>query len=396
MKKIIGWAIFIGVIVYLYGFMFNESGDNNNLDLGVDRDYSYGDGDYSDTEEIDELFNKGGWSKYAQLDSVEKAAYEKLYAAARKGELECTVTVDAATRKESVEKILLAVCDDNPELFWLNCGGTYSYPRNRMGLIEVDLKLGVYDYLYYKTDMQKYVDKLNRKVDLIVASANELETDYEKALFVHDYLVRNSYYAHDALAETKKTNHDAKYEIIRSAYSCIVEGETVCAGYAKAFKLVLDRLGINNIYVTGDAGGPHAWSCAELDGEAYLFDLTWDDPIEGPSLYIGHSYFGLTDMQISFTHKADEELFRYPSCNDTRYNYFDYNGLRFDSYDLDAIEKYVNANMNEGVTIAFSNAKAYNDAVNGLIGNREWAKISALGKKISYSVSKGALTISFF
>ena len=58
----------------------------------------------------------------------------------------------------------------------------------------------------------------------------------------------------------------------------------MCAGYAKAYQLILNRMGIECGYITGNAvndmvSGPHAWNYVRLDGNYYQVDVTWDDPL---------------------------------------------------------------------------------------------------------------------
>lgn len=55
----------------------------------------------------------------------------------------------------------------------------------------------------------------------------------------------------------------------------------VCEGYAQTFQLILNALGIDNIYVTGEAGDDnenHAWNMVKMpDNLYYYFDITWED-----------------------------------------------------------------------------------------------------------------------
>jgi hypothetical protein len=52
----------------------------------------------------------------------------------------------------------------------------------------------------------------------------------------------------------------------------------VCAGYAKLFQAMADEVGVESVYVVGDASGgeSHAWNAVKLDGLWYLLDVTWD------------------------------------------------------------------------------------------------------------------------
>lgn len=51
--------------------------------------------------------------------------------------------------------------------------------------------------------------------------------------------------------------------------------EAICGGYSKGFEYLLLRMGIENIWVNGYAGGPHAWNYVNIDDKWYLMDTTW-------------------------------------------------------------------------------------------------------------------------
>ncbi|MGL5351987.1 MAG: transglutaminase domain-containing protein, partial [Clostridium sp.] len=51
--------------------------------------------------------------------------------------------------------------------------------------------------------------------------------------------------------------------------------QAICGGYSKGFEYLLQRVGIENIWVTGQAGGYHAWNHINLYGNWYLADTTW-------------------------------------------------------------------------------------------------------------------------
>ena len=56
----------------------------------------------------------------------------------------------------------------------------------------------------------------------------------------------------------------------------------VCEGYAKAFKVLCDQLGVPAVCVSGlsdksRTGSGHMWNLAQIGGSWYLVDVTWDD-----------------------------------------------------------------------------------------------------------------------
>ncbi len=116
-------------------------------------------------------------------------------------------------------------------------------------------------------------------------------------------------------------------EMNQSAYSALVNGQTVCAGYARAFQYILQQLGIPCYYCTGFAGESHAWNIVMLDGEFYNVDTTWDDMGIGT-----YDYFNKTDKDYADNHIRQELSVYLPPCNGQAYRNLEQNaedsGLR--------------------------------------------------------------------
>ncbi|WP_434334763.1 transglutaminase domain-containing protein [Mycoplasma capricolum subsp. capricolum] len=73
-------------------------------------------------------------------------------------------------------------------------------------------------------------------------------------------------------------------DLLRSqnAYSALIERKTVCTGYAKGFKMIMDELGIPCKFIEGDSNreesfiSKHAWNLVQIDNEWYHVDTTSD------------------------------------------------------------------------------------------------------------------------
>ncbi|WP_156018999.1 transglutaminase domain-containing protein [Streptococcus ruminantium] len=114
-------------------------------------------------------------------------------------------------------------------------------------------------------------EEAHREAEKIVKNFEGL-SDVEKAKAAHDWLVNNvDYVEREALKD-------------QTAYSALIEKKTVCAGYAKAFKLLMDKMGILTHTQFGTIIGAragsenHLWNVINLGGEWYHVDATWDDP----------------------------------------------------------------------------------------------------------------------
>jgi transglutaminase/protease-like cytokinesis protein 3 len=100
----------------------------------------------------------------------------------------------------------------------------------------------------------------------------------------------------------------------QSVYSALVNGETVCAGYARAMQYLMQRLGIPCYYCTGYAGQNHAWNIVRLDDGYYNVDVTWDDTPGGE-----YDYFNRTDAEYAGTHVRQSLSVNLPVCEAQTY-----------------------------------------------------------------------------
>lgn len=178
-------------------------------------------------------------------------------------------------------------------------------------------------------------EKLYNVVDEIIkTTVSSNMSDYEKELALHDYIVLHSSYGYETGAE--------KYAY--TAYGVLCDGKGVCSGYAQAFSLLLTCCGIENEFVTGEAGGEsHAWNKVKLDGNWYSVDITWDDPVPDRLGYAGHQYFNVTDDLLDDDHEWDDATL--PDATSETLNYFVKNNLICD-YEQFKINVVRAGNMN--------------------------------------------------
>ena len=107
-----------------------------------------------------------------------------------------------------------------------------------------------------------------------------------------------------------------------NAYGALVNGKCVCEGYARAYQILLNRLGIPCLTVPGvgttsKGDEPHAWNMLCIDGSWVQTDVTWDD---GTPVF--HYYYNCTDAQILQDHTQDGLPYDLPACTDDSYRWF--------------------------------------------------------------------------
>lgn len=231
---------------------------------------------------------------YNQLDEYSKVIYqaidknkENMKTGTYKVELGNNFTdiLDSENGEEELGKYYQSAIEaynyDNPSVFYLN--------PNKMYLnIETTTKYNKKTYNVYinnGNEANYLIDEFSSKQELdealsrITAIKNKILQNrsgntYNDIKMVHDYLVDNVEYD----TSVSKAN-------IYNLYGALINGEAVCEGYARAFKYIMDELGIPCTMIIGKARNTegktenHAWNYVQLDGTWYAIDTTWDDPV---------------------------------------------------------------------------------------------------------------------
>lgn len=235
---------------------------------------------------------------YEALGGQARAVYRQILSAAKEGASD--VVLETQIQTGEIGGVMRALFNDHPELFWLDTAFTYSYEADGT-VTEVALS---YNALYAEYDdvsrqFERAVAEIAKRASLEGITAPE-----EKERFVHDYLIQYAEY---------KT--DAPYS--QSAYSALVLGESVCAGYARAFQAVLTEMGVPCYYCTGTADGVvHAWNIVGIDGVYYNVDVAWDDPMGNEAGILYDIYLNLSDeeMEAQRHFRDAESAAALPAC----------------------------------------------------------------------------------
>jgi len=178
-----------------------------------------------------------------------------------------------------------------------------------------------YEYAYKTGDMsilsQEDMDFYNSLKECL-DEAYKGKTVYEQELAVHDYIVLHCVYDYNNYI------NDTIPDVSYWAEGVFVKKRAVCSGYAEAFKLCMDILGIPCIRVSGMADGVrdwenHEWNAVQIDGEWYMVDVTFDDPVPDREGYATHTYLNVTDEMLRNDHDYNCEV----AANGTKYNYYE-------------------------------------------------------------------------
>ncbi len=172
-----------------------------------------------------------------------------------------------------------AFLHDYPEVFWTygvsySTAGSSSYDGSvtTLTIEEVTLNYGEEYYEGARDDIARFNSAVDRACAEIRAGLPAASSRYAVVKAIHDYVCGRVDY-----------NLESPYAHTVAGFFLYPEQGVVCEGYAKAFKILCDRFGIECALISGYAvaggdGGPHMWNNVRMDDNVwYLVDATWDD-----------------------------------------------------------------------------------------------------------------------
>ncbi len=256
------------------------------------------------------MTDKGSKFYYSRLSDGEKNIYDKMCGALLR--FEPALSLHAGMGKAfsiDTHKIIEAVLFDNPVFFYVN--------RNRIVVKQTPLYIQFnFQYTYEKEEAEQLWTQVEEKIaNFIQHNIKPEMSPLAKQIAIH---------RHMGLISASRPPYDKEdFSVI----GALIKGRCVCEGYAKAYKLFCDRLGIASIVVLGDGikpdgtKEPHAWNITRINGVTAHTDACWDAQF-GVSSY---DYFNLCDADIAADHSFDNAV--YPKCDPNKINYFYKNGL---------------------------------------------------------------------
>ncbi|MBE6642378.1 MAG: hypothetical protein E7615_01845 [Ruminococcaceae bacterium] len=249
---------------------------------------------------------------YNQLTYKEQLLFKSIKSAAENFESESEIVPYKYTEKE-FQRVAKAVTFDCPMLFYLN--------QNSFQLFcdgyKTSVTMNYNDTASNFTEMRMEIEAVSAAAMAYVKNA---ETDFEKAVILHDFLTSYCTYAgkKDTENNPNKTSH--------TAYGALVEKYAFCDGYAAAYKILLNRCGIECIIAEGATDvQPHLWNVVKQGDKYFHIDCTWNDSdVDFLSDLNFHGFFNLSDKEISKTHRFYTD-FSLPVCDSDNNYYFQIN-----------------------------------------------------------------------
>ena len=287
-----------------------DGGDKQNDIEVVDENSEEIEIDFSDS-----IFQTGGFPKSdIGTNGSENGAFEETPKNIKS--LENKICTAIKNREETINveeyeisskrlfEIIIRLINDEPQFFYVR--GLLSCKTAYGNVITAKLR---YRPEYDEQDIADYYASLENIVNKMPKNISQTE----KALFLHDALILN-------------TDYDYSFNKF-NAYNALVEGSSVCQGYALAYKGLCDLAGIQCAMVYSDSIY-HAWNLVTLtdvgnEPVSFYVDCTWDDM--GGSGVSHKNFLASREALIATGHNSSDwkdtnNKVIYEEYNDTRYD----------------------------------------------------------------------------
>lgn len=324
---------------------------------------------FSDTRTVQEQTPEGYTFYYPQLSEQEQKAYRAVLYGVSHGQNE--FYIGKGYTAEILERTMYAFIYDYPEYYWCLRYQTKIYEDQSYDL--------VFDRMANRLEES---GRVREEAESIVNKVIPRKSKYKQLKAIYDYIIKHTDYV-----------ENAQYD--QDIRSVLLNGKSVCSGYAKTFQYLCKLAGIEcttvNGYSTDQNGAqiPHAWNLVHVKGKFYWVDVTWGDSKNlTQGKYINYNYFLVGDDPFLNLHQVDEymdhqtreyRLFIYPECQDDSLNYYSKKGCYFRSYDKKKVKQYIvsrlKKNLHTRIELQYAGRKAYKKAYRDLIRDKNIEEI---------------------
>lgn len=278
---------------------------------------------------------------FAKLNKLEQAFYRRAIESMRQGEIMVKALPFMDT--DSITRVVKSINYDHPELFYVDFRHLNFYGT----------PMGVTYHINYlvKSSLRKIASEEAEEIITIILESSQkahLKDAYDKCRWIHNYLVKNTRYNHDALRQPDS------YPDAFTVFGVLTEKSGVCEGISKTFKLLCDRLGVESLIAFGTSsleglgeGIPHAWNIVKIDDDFTHIDVTWDIGVSEPCRHTRFDYFCLADNQIRLDHVFEG----FPKCKTETLSFFRKRNREFSNNNQ--LQKYIGFELKKGASVLY-------------------------------------------
>lgn len=279
------------------------------------------------------------------------------------------------TSREETADIYFAIVRAHPEFFYVGNGAGFSILNGYV----VSFSPYYNEKLATEEVISAFNDRVNKILDETTAPGM---SQVEMALSLHDYLVLHCAYDWNVVNGRGASSYN-----VYTAYGALMEGDAVCQGYAMAYNLLLNKVGMETEYVTSSTIN-HGWSLVKIGDIWYHVDVTWDDPTFDFSGY-SHDLPGLCSHDyflVSTAKMADHGEFTVSQTTGTTYESgYVFCGAKVPFFFLDGQFYYIGRDKALQSTDDLQNAPYANSSA--ILAQRDGSTLFA--RDYSYSTTYG-------
>lgn len=256
---------------------------------------------------------------YHRLNAEGQEAYKRMHRAiiAREHSFDLS---DLNIHNDEFMDIFRSIVLDNPLFYYIDYSNIQFYSdENKV----VSAKPS---YIYSAEQCNKMDVLIEKYTKAIIERAViDGKSVAEQIHSIHNVLAQNVVYDFDAAAERGNAED---IHFAHSVLGVILRRKAVCDGISKAFKYLLNCIGIRSIIVQGLLKGEevssdrkHAWNIVKIGDYSYHIDVT-NDIRETQNDFVCQDYYCLSDDMISRDHI---DFTGVPECKGQVENYFEAN-----------------------------------------------------------------------
>lgn len=298
--RIISMVLFLGIFIAIM-FLSSYFGSNEPSPAQVQRRV--------EEQARFELIKAESSNRYAysQLTSEsEKDFYVKIVRALE--DLRTGLSVPYSN-KDWAFKVFEYVLTDYPEMFWVKTEATFVTRLVNGSPSGYRLDFKYIDDGNKEIIQQKQI-QIDQKTESIINYLNNFSTEHDQAKGLYEYLIRNTVYDENIKDQ--------------SMYSVLVRGRGVCAGYARSFQYLMNKIEIQSTVITGDLKNQskpttsvnhplfsfstgHAWNLVRIGDDWYHVDVTSGEAFSSEKIY-SYEFFLLSSDEIRRTHTINSTM----------------------------------------------------------------------------------------
>jgi hypothetical protein len=201
----------------------------------------------------------------------------------RLSSVQVTYSGNKTSLKKDIKDLLNAAIISDDYLHYIV--KTYGYNATFKGnTADITFRFTYWESQSQTNEVKKRVAQTLKKI--LTSDMN----DHQKEKAIHDWIVTNVAYD--------------KSLVSHSAYDGLINGQTVCQGYALLTYEMMKQAGIPVKIIEGTSRGiAHTWNLVRIGGKWYHLDTTWDDPVPDVAGRAVYDYYNLADSELRTDHR---------------------------------------------------------------------------------------------